>query len=140
MEIDRIKKIVEVELGIDLSNKCRDRRSVYARSVYFTLCKDHTIVSLARIGSIVNRDHATVIHGLKVFKQLKLYNERNYLDVYYRVSDVIKRKKLNKAPNALEDYFKNKSEELEDRLKDSEKHNSMLLSQLDDLKKRSGIY
>lgn len=67
MTLQEIRKIVEVRLELDLSSKSRKRELVYGRAVYFKLCKELTKCSLNDIGRAVNRDHATVIHGLTLF-------------------------------------------------------------------------
>lgn len=47
--------------------KARTRKGevVKARFYYFTLCRHTTTATLKQIGSQVNKDHATVLHGEK---------------------------------------------------------------------------
>ena len=42
----------------DIRTKRRNRSLVYARAVYYRLCKDLTSHSLAEIGSCLRKDHA----------------------------------------------------------------------------------
>ena len=37
------------------------------RSIYFKLCRELTFESLDKIGKRVGLDHATVLHGIKIF-------------------------------------------------------------------------
>jgi len=48
-----------------LKGKTRKREIVEARQIYFTRAKLFTKASLAMIGGLVGRDHATVLHGIK---------------------------------------------------------------------------
>jgi len=58
-----MKSRISIEL---LKGKARDREIVEARQFYFARCRDKTKSSLTRIGSLVNRDHATVLYGIRV--------------------------------------------------------------------------
>lgn len=48
-----------------LKSKTRKREVVQCRQMYFKRAKETTNASLAKIGLLVNRDHATVLHGIK---------------------------------------------------------------------------
>jgi len=83
-----IKIVVENVSGInDLSIKSRKRFYCDIRFVYFKLCdmyKSAINESTTSIGKTVNRDHATMLHGVKKFNQL--YNTPTFLgsDVYVK--------------------------------------------------------
>jgi hypothetical protein len=47
-----------------LKGKTRKREVVDARHVYFRRCREVTKASLSEIGSVVYRDHSTVLHGI----------------------------------------------------------------------------
>ena len=52
--------------GKDIRGKSRLRKTVYARAVFYTIVKSlHPKLSLTAIGNSVNRDHATVLYGLR---------------------------------------------------------------------------
>lgn len=89
MEIDKIRKLVELKLEMNLSTPSRKRELVYGRAIYFKLCKDLTRTSLEQVGKSVNRDHASVIHGLKLFDDIIC---RGYEPFLNRVYKSIKRK------------------------------------------------
>jgi hypothetical protein len=48
----------------ELKGKCRKRELVDARFIYFRRAKEKTKASLSSIGKEVNKDHATVLHGI----------------------------------------------------------------------------
>ena len=85
MTTKEIKVLVETELDIDKSNKSRKRKLVYARAIYFKICRDRTYLSLQEIGDTLNLNHATVLHAVKnVFPSFKLYNPE-YLALYKKI-------------------------------------------------------
>ena len=64
-----IRNAVESMFNTQIHIPSREREMVYMRSIYYKLCKDFTFESLTKIGKAVNKDHATVIHGLKKRKK-----------------------------------------------------------------------
>lgn len=62
LEVSQAAKI-PVEI---LKLKTRKREIVEARQIYFVRAKLFTTASLAVIGRLVGKDHATVLHGIKV--------------------------------------------------------------------------
>ena len=78
-----IKKAVESVFNTKLSVKTRKRDVIYMRCIYYKLCRDLTFESLNSIGKQVNRDHATVLHGLKTFDNIiNEFWEKEYFNVY----------------------------------------------------------
>ena len=65
MNKDTIKQIVENYFEISISRNTRKRQYVEARAIYFKLCRIFTQLSLEQIGKSVNRDHASVLHGVR---------------------------------------------------------------------------
>lgn len=59
-----------------LKAKTRKREIVEARQFYFKRAKLYTKSSLALIGSLVNKDHATVMHGIKTVNNIVQVKER----------------------------------------------------------------
>lgn len=86
IELNRIKIYVDNHTGYDISTKSRKAEVVLFRALYFKLATDTTNWSLQKIGKVVNRDHATVLHAKK-----KLYSElmqnKHLLNLYeiYRI-------------------------------------------------------
>ena len=65
MNKETIKEIVESYFEISISRNTRKRQYVEARAIYFKLCRIFTQLSLEQIGKSVNRDHASVLHGVR---------------------------------------------------------------------------
>lgn len=109
LQTQEIRSYVEGCLNVDLSFRTRKRDAVYARAVYFKLCKEYTKLSLADIGASVNVDHATVLHGIKnVFPVVIEYD--GYLrDVYqdYKFSN------KHEPENIFENYSRLLRENIE---------------------------
>ena len=85
MKPEKIKNLVESELGIDITSKSRKRELVYARAIYFKICKDRTNLSLKDIGKTMQLDHATVLHAItNIFPAFEMYNPE-YMDIYNRI-------------------------------------------------------
>jgi len=55
----------------DMKGKSRIREYVLARQFYCKIAKDSTAYSFRSIGAYINRDHATVIHSVKVVENVR---------------------------------------------------------------------
>lgn len=74
IELKTIKNYVEKNLNIHLNTKSRTREEAYARSLYYKIAREYTFFPLDKIGKVVGRDHATVLHGLKLFEEANEYD------------------------------------------------------------------
>ncbi|HET8738048.1 MAG TPA: helix-turn-helix domain-containing protein [Pricia sp.] len=63
-EILNISKII---IGFDFSKKTRSPKYVAARSVFFKAARVLTNMPYQKIADVFEKDHATVIHGIKLF-------------------------------------------------------------------------
>jgi hypothetical protein len=72
MTLQEIKDYI-CEEGLD--TKCRKREVVYRRIYLFKYLQQMEGLTLTAIGNIFNKDHATVIHGLRTFDNVKLYED-----------------------------------------------------------------
>ena len=61
----QIRKIVEDNVNFDLSVNGRKRKESDARALFYKLCREYTNDTYETIGEELNRDHTTVIHGVK---------------------------------------------------------------------------
>jgi len=61
----QIRKIVEDNVNFDLSVDGRKRKESDARALFYKLCREYTNDTYETIGEELNRDHTTVIHGVK---------------------------------------------------------------------------
>tara|TARA_R100001463_G_scaffold71708_4_gene125529 strand:- start:1892 stop:2293 length:402 start_codon:yes stop_codon:yes gene_type:complete len=109
MKIEEIRILVERELELDLSHPSRLRARVYARAVYFKLCRQHTFESLNDIGASVGRDHATVLHGIKIFDDVIIEYEMNLYEVYDKLNKLISKcNKTRERDIKPEKYYRDK--------------------------------
>ena len=83
-----IKHFVENELKLNISRNTRKREYVYARAIFFKLCKEFSHQTLSNIGEFVGRDHASVIHGLYVFDVIALHKD-SILNSYTKIRNKI---------------------------------------------------
>jgi hypothetical protein len=67
---------------LDIKRNTRKREYVEARFLFFALASKNTFYSYAKIGSFLGKDHATVIHALKVFNDT-LYHTNEYIKNLY---------------------------------------------------------
>lgn len=133
MKLEKILEIVEKETKTKLTSKNRRREVVYARAIYYKLARLNTRNSLAKIASLVERDHATALHGLKVFdQQISVYEDaREYLEIYNKLHIYIKKengvrdKEINPAA-----YYRKKFASTLLALREERKENKLLKDQL----------
>jgi len=83
LQANEIKAYLDNCLGIDIGMKTRKRNYVYARAVYFKLCKKHTRMSLYDIGSTLGMDHSSVIHAISNVFPLAIKYDSHLQDLYY---------------------------------------------------------
>ena len=57
-----------------ITARTRQREAVRARNIVMYLIKKYTDSSLAQIGAVVHRDHATVAHSLSTMEDLMSYD------------------------------------------------------------------
>jgi len=62
-----LKKVVYICERNGLLKKSRKREIVYQRAAAFNFLRQNTQLSLTSIGDLFNKDHATVLHALKVY-------------------------------------------------------------------------
>lgn len=111
-----IKRIIEREIGERIDTRNRRRDLTYARAVYCQIGRDLGL-SLAAIGETLNRDHATVLHALRVIYPFAM-EQGYYIRLYQTLSAIVEKdkKSKNKIEQGKFDAMKNlaiKVEELE---------------------------
>ena len=76
MKIAQIKKYLDEISGLDLSSKSQETDYIKYRSKYYFLCVKYATDanSYAKIGKQVDKDHATVMNGLKTFESFMMSN------------------------------------------------------------------
>lgn len=133
MKLEKILKIVEEETKIDLTSKNRRRELVYSRAIYYKLARVHSRDSLSKIAGIVGRDHATALHGLKVFDyQISVYEDaQEYFKIYQKLDLIIRRtegtRDRDRNPAA---YYRSKFAKVLLELREERKEKRLLKHQL----------
>lgn len=135
MDIKMIKKVVTEATGIDLNDKKLNSRrvseNVEARTMYFSLAREYTTLSLADIGKSIKprKDHATVLYSIRKAKDAIRFDKRF-------------RQKLDNLRSKVE-FLKTQVEESEidfitalNRLERMEQRNMQLIGQNADLLKQ----
>ena len=117
-ELIKIHKYVNICLGVGINQKSRKRDIVYGRFLFFTLAKKCTELSYEKIGKYLNKDHASVIHGINVFNNVvKLENRYNkILNIYLDEKWIDTRL----TPNIIEEKILQKNTKLEIRVTELE--------------------
>jgi hypothetical protein len=72
MITEKIKEHIE---KYSLNVPCRKREVVYKRMYLFKYLQQMEGLSLTAIGKLFNKDHATVIHGLRTYENVKVYDD-----------------------------------------------------------------
>ena len=80
MKLLKIIEVIESFTDESITVKTRKRHIVSLRWIYYKIARELTKHSLQRIGSTLNKNHATVLHGLKMFDVV--IKERDYQLLY----------------------------------------------------------
>jgi len=76
MNKQMIKEIVDNYFELNLKRNTRKRQYVEARAIFYKLCREFTKLSLEEIGKQVDRDHASVLHGIRSLNNWIEYDNR----------------------------------------------------------------
>jgi hypothetical protein len=65
-DIQRVKDVINNELGIDIDVKIRQREVIDGRSMYYRYLRDNTLMSLKNIANTLElrQDHSTLINSI----------------------------------------------------------------------------
>tara|TARA_R110000751_G_scaffold41878_2_gene97805 strand:- start:240 stop:572 length:333 start_codon:yes stop_codon:yes gene_type:complete len=103
---DRIIKATMRASGLSmdqLTSKKRDRDIVVPRQVAAYLLRLHTNYSLAHIGRVLNCNHATVMHSIKIVKCSIEIADCVVLEHLRRIKECMDLQKCNEVP--VVDFF-----------------------------------
>lgn len=124
-----VKRIIEKEVGHKIDGKERKRAHTYARAVYCKIAREMGGVrphSLSEIGQVINRDHSTVLHTLRVVYPFAM-QESSFKLLYLTLRAIFV------EGDQEEDNF-DELKTLSDKFVNLEKDNAALRSKLDLLK------
>lgn len=83
-----IRNAVNNAFNKRIQETTRRRDVVYPRAIYYKLAQDYSGESLVSIGKAVDKDHATVIHGLKLFENvINPLWEKDYHKKYLKLQE-----------------------------------------------------
>lgn len=147
LHIKKIKELVKQEYGYDVDSPTRKREVVEARAMFYSILKNFSNLTLAAIARTVDKNHATVLHGLKNFEQWRKQNKylnfafknvvyklealddvENYIDVMELRRELLqakmdlyelnsKKEKINFMYELLKDLPMDKLADIQDRVK-----------------------
>lgn len=76
--IEAVKQVIKM-YGIDVKKQTREL--VYKRFATYTFLRDYTYLSLNAIGDIFEKDHTTVLNGMKQDEIFTSANDQIYLSI-----------------------------------------------------------
>lgn len=94
-KLKQLKKQIEVAVEQRIDTPCRKRHLTYARAVFCKIARESMGMTLSDVGKAINRDHATVMHNIKVVFPFAV-KETRFQDIYDALKDEYKPKKLVK--------------------------------------------
>lgn len=107
MELELIEDLVVKEFQNDFTIPVRTQQNVYQRAIYYRICREFTNKTIKDIGYSIGRDHATVLHGMKLFKNFEMWGEDKLLDSYSKIRNKVQEnqdKKYRSAYNREQTY------------------------------------
>lgn len=117
MILNNIADMVGKELKVNIYQKTRKQKNVFARSVYYRLAREFTPYSLQRIADIFDKDHATALHGFRMFDNFKMQPNlyKHELEAYKTIKEILKKVKVKKNQSHLEVLINEKQEAINER-------------------------
>lgn len=104
---DKLKLLLRDELGVswkEITSRSRAGRIVKARRHYFYIMRYIFLYTLDDIGRLTNKNHATVIHNLKVQDvYMELYEEEK--EVYDKIKRIMLERVSNKEVKERVSYL-----------------------------------
>lgn len=94
-KLGQLKKQIEIAVENRIDTPCRKRHLTYARAVFCKIARESMGMTLSDVGKAINRDHATVMHNIKVVFPFAV-KETRFQDIYDALKDEYKPKKVVK--------------------------------------------
>ena len=91
-----LKNAIEKEFGNRIDTPLRKREYTYARAVYCKIAREMSngAITHSEIGKSINRDHATVMHNIKVVFPFAV-REKFFKDLYDALSLIYQPEQIN---------------------------------------------
>ena len=121
--------------------KNRERRNVMYRHAFFVVCRELTQLPLKSIGKVLDKDHATVLHAIRMHESNYQFDNQ-YRDIYTeiytclddiiststeQVYEIIKKRTLKIDPSAFDDRM---VQMYKTKFQQQEKHYEQKFSQM----------
>jgi hypothetical protein len=87
-KLERIKNLITIESGIDISDRSRERDVVEMRAVYYKILRDVHRLSLTRIARSIGYNHATVLYALNNYDAWSAFS-KSMVTCYNNVKEII---------------------------------------------------
>ena len=84
VKIDEINKLID---ELDLRTKCRRNEYLIPRCILYYILKKNTNISLMGIGKLFDKDHATVMNGLRKYDALVNSNDYQFNELNQEIKD-----------------------------------------------------
>lgn len=127
MTSNEIKNLVQRNFELNLKQKKRTRKLVYARAVYFKLCRDCTDLTFIQIGKTLGFTHGNVIHSInKIFPSFDMYNN-DYITIYNEIKMQNSKAPLSKRFEAAKNENNNLKREIEKLKRKISKHETKVI-------------
>jgi hypothetical protein len=90
----KILNTIQKVTGVDITTKTRKYEFIEARMIYYKLLRDRGY-SLQEIGDTLDKNHATVLHGINVFNDIKDY-DKDLMEKYSAAIQLLAGEKISK--------------------------------------------
>lgn len=87
-KLERIKNLITIESGVDISERSREREIVEMRAVYYKILRDVHHLSLTRIARSIGYNHATVLYALNNYDAWSAFSN-NMVTCYNNIKEII---------------------------------------------------
>lgn len=118
----------------------RAKEYVYSRAIFFKLAREFTNFSFKEIGDMVDKDHATVMHGLKVYDSIVFNKDTRYIKIYEECEVILNSIRENREVQNPRELFTEEDEETEYWRVRYEKMANMYIEKAEELKKYKDKY
>jgi len=120
--LNTIKKKIDELYDLNLAKKCQKRRYIEARGIFCKIAREHGDVTLTKIGKFLDKNHATVLHSIKITNDYLEFEK----DLKYKYNIILNNLNLG------EQNFENLThKELKTLIKSLIKENNLLKLQLE---------
>lgn len=128
---------VEKELNIELKGvKKKSNELVFARAVYYYICREHLALSYADIGRPLEKHHATVLHSVRDIVPF-IKTKQPYKGLIRRIDNIFDSIQAEKTASDVE-FIDTEKIEVQIQLREKIRENEHLRQQLESLHAQYG--